>query len=133
MVELRERPVSPSVIQNAVFDSDSEAYRVKVVEGDISVDEVSVSNFPSVYPLPDTQVDEDTYFTGYVWDSFNLVFVRIEGYINDAQYGYDANGNLISETLTIVDSFGNTLYTIKKTYAYDANGNLTGESKWVIQ
>ncbi|MHC1599230.1 MAG: RHS repeat domain-containing protein [Candidatus Methanospirareceae archaeon] len=91
---------------------------------------VSVNNLPSTYPLPDTQADEDTYFTGYVWDSSSSQFLRIEGYISNAQYGYDSNGNLTSETLTITDASGTVIATIQKTYTYDASGNLVGESRW---
>ncbi len=101
------------------------------VTGSVSVSgTVNVGNFPSTYPLPETQVDEDTYFTGFVWDPSTSQFVRIEGYISNAEYGYDANGNLTSETLTITDATGTTIATIQKTYTYDAYGNLIGESKW---
>lgn len=42
-------------------------------------------------------------------------------------YGYDANGRLTTDTITL----GTTTWV--KTYTYNASGQLTGESVWVKQ
>ncbi|NPA98368.1 MAG: hypothetical protein GXO43_03220 [Crenarchaeota archaeon] len=103
------------------------------VDNTVSVDGVvDVDNFPSDYPLPDTQATMlKNKIRIMAWDSTNNKYVLIEGYDGGKQYTYDTSGNLTGITMTIVADDGTT-YTVTRTLSYDTNGNLTSISRWEL-
>ncbi len=133
------------------WKTDEEGRFIIIVERVNNTVNVKVLNFPQNYPLPESQFDalakestlqnvnsdindisyqyDESYFKAYAWNGSN--YQLVEGYIKERKYEYDENGNLTVEQITIVNSSGGIVATVKKTYTYE-NENVIKESHWEV-
>jgi len=121
----------PRYARLQIYDSSTGTWR-NVVDAVPIAGAVSVSNLPSEYPLPSSQVATlKNKVRIMAWNPSASRYELVEGYEGSKSFAYDSNGNLTEVQLTIILDDGSTR-TVRRTFSYDSYGNLTQVSQWEV-
>jgi len=124
------RKLGKTTLQVPAQEDTLERIKDKLESGVPISGSVEVSNFPSDYPLPESQVTTlKNKVRIMAWNGTN--YELIEGYEGEKNLTWDANGNLTEISLKVIKEDGTTV-TVKRTFTYDAQDNLTNISDWTI-